>query len=163
MGQHVILSLDANTTLNQTALTYNCVCSGPGAVTPNVTLYSQTIPFYTCQQYRTNCVASTDSAVAQHACNAIPCGSLDPVAALANYSSSQAAAAASTTSSRASASSSAASTTGAAGSATGAAGSATSGAASAVASATSKAGAAAATAGVGLLGAAVAGFVAFMA
>jgi hypothetical protein len=138
-------------------------------------LYQQTLPYFECLQYRTNCVAATDDAIAQRACINTPCGTLNPVQALANYSSSLAAGTLQTTSAGSSASSGAASVTsaassgvsGAVSSATGGASSAVSsaagGASSAVASVTQGGGAAMATAGIGALGAAVMGFVAYMA
>lgn len=35
-------------------LTYNCVCDN--GVSPNITMYSQTLPFYICQAWGTQCV-----------------------------------------------------------------------------------------------------------
>lgn len=37
-------------------LTYNCVCDN--GVSPNITMYSQTLPFYICQAWGTQCVAN---------------------------------------------------------------------------------------------------------
>lgn len=36
------------------ALTYTCVCDN--GVSPNITQYSQTLPFFICQQWGNNCV-----------------------------------------------------------------------------------------------------------
>jgi hypothetical protein len=36
------------------ALTYTCVCEN--GIVPNVTQYSQTLPFYICQAWGNNCV-----------------------------------------------------------------------------------------------------------
>lgn len=40
----------------QTTLTYDCVCAN--GQSPNVTEYSQTLPFYICQEWGTQCVAN---------------------------------------------------------------------------------------------------------
>lgn len=154
------------------ALTYNCVCSTMS--TPNITQYTQTLPYFTCQQYIANCVASTNSAAVQKQCMSIQCGSMDSTraatggaaASSGSASSTAAGAGAAASSGGASvasgASSAAGTATSAAGSATSAVRSAASSVASAVASATPTHNAAA-TAGIGMLGAAVAGMIAFVA
>lgn len=66
---------------------------------PNITAYEQTLPFFECLQYRVECVAATNDATAQIACNNIQCGtSGDPArvfssltAAMASPTSSAAA------------------------------------------------------------------------
>jgi len=149
--------------------------------TPNITQYSQTLPFFTCQQFQKNCIASTDSAAVQQQCLKIPCGSMDSTMAATGvapssgasstsgnlYSSASNGAIVIASSASGGASSAAGTVTAAAGSATSAAGgvvaSATSAAASAATSARPGNDATAATAGFGMLGAAVAGMVAFLA
>ncbi|KAH7408088.1 hypothetical protein DE146DRAFT_361996 [Phaeosphaeria sp. MPI-PUGE-AT-0046c] len=64
---------------NAENLTYDCVCEN--GVSPNVTMYSQTLPFYICQAYGTQCVANcglgantcADKCRADH-----PCGAQSP-------------------------------------------------------------------------------------
>jgi hypothetical protein len=43
-------------TCDPDALTYSCICDN--GVSPNVTQYSQTLPFYICQAWGTQCVAN---------------------------------------------------------------------------------------------------------
>lgn len=56
-------------------LTYSCVCEN--GVSPNITEYSQTLPFFICQQWGNNCVANcnggntcADKCRADHPCGA---------------------------------------------------------------------------------------------
>lgn len=60
------------------ALEYNCICEN--GVVPNVTQYSQTLPFYICQQWGTNCVANCggDNTCANSCRADHPCGAQSP-------------------------------------------------------------------------------------
>jgi hypothetical protein len=61
------------------ALTYSCVCENN--IVPNVTQYSQTLPFYICQAWGNNCVANcgTGANTCADACRADhPCGAQSP-------------------------------------------------------------------------------------
>ncbi|KAF2132779.1 hypothetical protein P153DRAFT_354245 [Dothidotthia symphoricarpi CBS 119687] len=59
-------------------LTYDCVCDG--GITPNITQYSQTLPFFICQTWGNQCVANCNGASScQDACRADhPCGAQTP-------------------------------------------------------------------------------------
>ncbi|KAF2187624.1 hypothetical protein K469DRAFT_704538 [Zopfia rhizophila CBS 207.26] len=60
------------------ALTFNCVCSNN--VTPNVTQYSQTLPYYICTEWGNQCVKAcgTDN-ICSNECRADhPCGAQHP-------------------------------------------------------------------------------------
>jgi len=59
-------------------------------MTPNVTNYIQTIPFFECQEYKKFCVASYTDAYNQMLCNNIACASADPARAAAAASISAA-------------------------------------------------------------------------
>lgn len=61
------------------ALTYACVCSN--GLSPNVTEYSQTLPFYLCQEWGTQCVANCNgNNQCQSSCRSDhPCGAQNPV------------------------------------------------------------------------------------
>ncbi|KAL6702947.1 hypothetical protein ACN47E_000789 [Coniothyrium glycines] len=78
-------------------LTYSCVCEN--GIVPNITQYSQTLPFFICQQWGNNCVDNcggdntcADSCRADH-----PCGAQSPY--LGNATSSSLLATASATAS----------------------------------------------------------------
>jgi len=60
------------------ALTYDCVCSNN--VSPNVTQYSQTIPFYVCQEWGNQCVLNCgqDNTCSNDCRAKHPCGAQDP-------------------------------------------------------------------------------------
>lgn len=60
------------------ALTYTCVCEN--GVAPNITEYSQTLPYFICQQWGNNCVANCNGdSTCQSACREDhPCGAQDP-------------------------------------------------------------------------------------
>lgn len=70
-------------------LDYSCVCDNN--VSPNITEYTQTMPYFTCTEWGNQCVAacaSSDSAC-QSACRADhPCGAQDPVKPNATASAS---------------------------------------------------------------------------
>ncbi|KAJ9651928.1 hypothetical protein H2198_008824 [Neophaeococcomyces mojaviensis] len=66
-------------TCDPATLAYSCVCSN--GLTPNITEYSQTIPYYTCTQYNNDCV--TNCGLANNACadncrTSNPCGAQNP-------------------------------------------------------------------------------------
>jgi hypothetical protein len=62
---------------SQTTLDWTCTCINGN--TPNFTDYTQTMPFYICQQWIANCVASNQGdAEAQFACRTVVCGSTEP-------------------------------------------------------------------------------------
>jgi len=85
---------------NSNALTYNCVCEN--GVHPNVTQYSQTLPFYICQEYGNQCVKNCNNVnTCADACRANnTCGATDPKRA--NFTSSSIAATATATGAQAS-------------------------------------------------------------
>jgi hypothetical protein len=59
-------------------LTYNCVCDN--GISPNITQYSQTLPYFICQQWGNNCVDNCGGdATCQSACREDhPCGAQQP-------------------------------------------------------------------------------------
>ncbi|OAL07745.1 hypothetical protein IQ06DRAFT_14784 [Phaeosphaeriaceae sp. SRC1lsM3a] len=64
---------------NPDDLTYSCVCDN--GVSPNITMYSQTLPFYICQAWGTQCVANCGNGASTCAdkCRADhPCGAQSP-------------------------------------------------------------------------------------
>jgi len=65
-------------TCNSTLLTYACVCSN--GLSPNLTQYSQTLPFYICQEWGNECVHNChdDAACASSCREDHPCGAQDP-------------------------------------------------------------------------------------
>jgi len=103
-------------------------------------MYIQTIPFFECQEWKRNCVASYTDAYNQQQCNNVACGSIDASKNLASFSSSAAMA-----STAAAAAATAASTVTAVVSTTAAAGGAAATTATNVVSAATSAAAAAAT------------------
>jgi hypothetical protein len=62
----------------QTTLDYSCVCDN--GQSPNASEYSQTVPYFICTQYNTNCVNGCDGdSSCQSACRQDhPCGALNP-------------------------------------------------------------------------------------
>ncbi|TKA28141.1 hypothetical protein B0A50_04112 [Salinomyces thailandicus] len=60
-------------------LTYACICSN--GLSPNLTQYSQTLPFFTCQEWGNQCVSNCggDNTCASDCRSNNPCGALDPV------------------------------------------------------------------------------------
>lgn len=65
-------------TCDPASLTYSCVCSS--GLSPNATEYSQTIPYYICTQYNTNCQAAcgSDNTCAAACVDDHPCGAQNP-------------------------------------------------------------------------------------
>ncbi|KAH7069325.1 hypothetical protein FB567DRAFT_456737 [Paraphoma chrysanthemicola] len=59
-------------------LTYSCVCEN--GVSPNITQYSQTLPFYICQAWGTQCVSNCngDNTCADKCRSDHPCGAQSP-------------------------------------------------------------------------------------
>jgi hypothetical protein len=59
-------------------LTYACVCSN--GLSPNLTEYTQTLPFYICQEWGTQCVSNCgqDSNCADNCRSQHPCGAQSP-------------------------------------------------------------------------------------
>lgn len=60
-------------------LTYSCVCDN--GISPNVSEYSQTLPFFICQEWGTQCVSNcgNGNTACQSACTADhPCGAQNP-------------------------------------------------------------------------------------
>lgn len=90
-------------TTPQDQLTYSCVCDN--GVSPNITQYSQTLPFFICQEWGNQCVtACNGDNTCQNSCRADhPCGAQSPF--LGNYTSSSISHSASATGSGAAASS----------------------------------------------------------
>jgi hypothetical protein len=78
------------------ALTYTCVCEN--GVSPNITQYSQTLPYFICQQWGTNCVDNCNGDnTCQDSCRADhPCGAQDPYRGNATLSSMMSASATAT-------------------------------------------------------------------
>ncbi|OCK80956.1 hypothetical protein K432DRAFT_381769 [Lepidopterella palustris CBS 459.81] len=66
-------------TCNPQDLSYSCVCSN--GVSPNVTEYSQTIPYYVCTEWGNQCVAACgQNNACSNDCRANhPCGAQNPV------------------------------------------------------------------------------------
>ncbi|KAK4550311.1 hypothetical protein LTR36_003278 [Oleoguttula mirabilis] len=62
-----------------TTLTYSCICSN--GLSPNVTEYSQTLPYYICSQWGDQCVANCggDNICASDCRSEHPCGAQNPV------------------------------------------------------------------------------------
>ncbi|KAF2222041.1 hypothetical protein BDZ85DRAFT_264794 [Elsinoe ampelina] len=115
-------------TCDPNTLQYNCLCVS--GATPNISDYSQTLPFFICQTSIAQCVAATTDASVQARCRDVTCGSRNASAETATTSS----AAPSSTSVSSQTSSAASSPTGSAASASSSAPAAT-GAASALAAA----------------------------
>ncbi|CBX95220.1 hypothetical protein IAQ61_004044 [Plenodomus lingam] len=72
---------------DSTALTYTCVCEN--GVVPNVTQYSQTLPFFICQEWGNNCVANCrgDNTCQSKCRSDHPCGAQSPFLGNASLSS----------------------------------------------------------------------------
>jgi len=65
-------------TCDPTSLTFACVCSN--GLSPNASEYSQTLPYYICTQYNTNCQQScgNDNTCAAACVQNHPCGAINP-------------------------------------------------------------------------------------
>ncbi|KIW65219.1 hypothetical protein PV04_07497 [Phialophora macrospora] len=65
-------------TCDPTSLTYSCICSN--GLSPNASEYSQTLPYYICTQYNTNCqqACGNDNTCAAACVQDHPCGALNP-------------------------------------------------------------------------------------
>lgn len=65
-------------TCDPTTLQYNCVCGN--GLAPNVSEYSQTVPYYVCTQANTNCQSNcgTDSSCQAACVQNRPCGAQNP-------------------------------------------------------------------------------------
>lgn len=65
-------------TCDPDALTYQCVC-GDGT-TPNITMYTQTLPFFICQEWGNECVSNCgqDNTCAANCRQQHPCGAQSP-------------------------------------------------------------------------------------
>jgi hypothetical protein len=69
------------------ALTYSCVCEN--GVSPNITQYSQTLPFFICQEWGNQCVNACSSNTCADKCRADhPCGAQSPYKGNATASAS---------------------------------------------------------------------------
>lgn len=71
----------------QDQLSYTCVCEN--GISPNITQYSQTLPFYICQEWGTQCVnnCNGDNTCAQSCRSDHPCGAQSPYRGNASISS----------------------------------------------------------------------------
>ncbi|KAI7639355.1 hypothetical protein KC319_g14452, partial [Hortaea werneckii] len=73
-------SADTQTnTCDPTTLTYACICAN--GLSPNISEYSQTLPYYICQEWTNQCVANcapADNACASSCRADHPCGALNP-------------------------------------------------------------------------------------
>jgi len=72
-------SSTTSNTCDPTSLTYSCVCGN--GLSPNASEYSQTIPYYMCQEWGQQCVAgcAAHDNACQSACTQDhPCGALNP-------------------------------------------------------------------------------------
>ncbi|KAI7235893.1 hypothetical protein KC330_g4024 [Hortaea werneckii] len=73
-------SADTQTnTCDPTSLTYACICAN--GQSPNISEYSQTLPYYICQEWTNQCVANcaqADNACASSCRDDHPCGALNP-------------------------------------------------------------------------------------
>ncbi|KAK3677601.1 hypothetical protein LTR78_002451 [Recurvomyces mirabilis] len=139
-------STTANTCDSNT-LNYTCTCSGGSS--PNISDYTQTVPFFVCEQWKANCAdAHPNDLQGLAGCHSVVCGAKNASAAGGSSGSSSA-----SSGSASATGSSTGSATGAAGSASATGSAAASAASSGAASATSSAAAAsssAASAAVGL-------------
>ncbi|KAI6821875.1 hypothetical protein KC327_g4760 [Hortaea werneckii] len=66
-------------TCDATTLTYACICAN--GLSPNISEYSQTLPYYICQEWTNQCVANcaaADNACASSCRDDHPCGALNP-------------------------------------------------------------------------------------
>ncbi|KAI7499128.1 hypothetical protein KC367_g4745 [Hortaea werneckii] len=66
-------------TCDATSLTYACICAN--GLSPNISEYSQTLPYYICQEWTNQCVANcapADNACASSCRDDHPCGALNP-------------------------------------------------------------------------------------
>ncbi|KAI0474842.1 hypothetical protein F4859DRAFT_80811 [Xylaria cf. heliscus] len=72
------------------ALTYGCVCEN--GMSPNLSEYSLTLPFFICQEWGTQCVANcgSDNSCASDCRQNHPCGALNPTRANTTSTSSSA-------------------------------------------------------------------------
>ena len=62
------------TVINQDTLTYKCVCEN--GFHPNISNYLNTLPYFICLQWKTNCVDSNPTDLqALQGCNSVTCGS----------------------------------------------------------------------------------------
>jgi poly-gamma-glutamate capsule biosynthesis protein CapA/YwtB (metallophosphatase superfamily) len=68
---------DANT-CDPTTLTYSCICSN--GLAPNASEYSQTLPYYICTAYNTQCqtACGNDNTCAAACVQDHPCGATNP-------------------------------------------------------------------------------------
>lgn len=68
---------DAND-CDPTSLSYDCVCSN--GIAPNISEYSQTIPYFICTEYNTQCQANcgNDNTCAAACVQGHPCGAQNP-------------------------------------------------------------------------------------
>ncbi|EXJ88317.1 hypothetical protein A1O1_05247 [Capronia coronata CBS 617.96] len=68
---------DSNT-CDPSSLTYSCICSN--GLAPNASEYSQTLPYFICTQYNSNCQAScgNDNQCAAACVQDHPCGATNP-------------------------------------------------------------------------------------
>ncbi|KAF2634908.1 hypothetical protein P280DRAFT_474209 [Massarina eburnea CBS 473.64] len=79
-------------------LTYSCVCDNN--VSPNVTMYTQTLPYFICTQWGTQCVSACSDNTCADKCRADhPCGASDPYKGNATASSTSSSTASKTASS----------------------------------------------------------------
>ncbi|OAP63664.1 hypothetical protein AYL99_02891 [Fonsecaea erecta] len=65
-------------TCDPVGLTYSCICSN--GLSPNASEYSQTLPYYICTEYNTQCQAAcgNDNTCAAACVQDHPCGALNP-------------------------------------------------------------------------------------
>ncbi|EME79776.1 uncharacterized protein MYCFIDRAFT_112372, partial [Pseudocercospora fijiensis CIRAD86] len=65
-------------TCDATSLTYSCVCDN--GLSPNVSEYSQTLPYYICTEWGSQCVSNcrNDNTCAAACRQDHPCGALNP-------------------------------------------------------------------------------------
>ncbi|KAH9879418.1 hypothetical protein J1614_002858 [Plenodomus biglobosus] len=77
-------------TCDPEALTYTCVCEN--GIAPNITQYSQTLPFFICQAWGNNCVAGCqgDNTCQDKCRSEHPCGAQSPFLGNASLSSTTA-------------------------------------------------------------------------
>jgi len=72
------MATDANT-CDPTTLVYSCICSN--GLSPNSSQYSQTIPYFECTEYNSQCVSACngDSACQSACVQDHPCGAQSPI------------------------------------------------------------------------------------
>ncbi|KAI4734860.1 hypothetical protein E4T44_15275, partial [Aureobasidium sp. EXF-8845] len=71
----VVTSTSQTPALRQSDLSYTCVCNN--GVSPDMSMYQNTIPTFMCQEYKGQCLSNNaGNATAQDQCQKITCGTM---------------------------------------------------------------------------------------